>query len=214
MAEDRLKIWETLFRRALYLIDSVQDAGEKLSDWSFGGGTVLMRRYHHRISKDVDIFIPSPQYLNYLSPHLNDKAEALTTNYNLQAGFLKLVFDEGEIDFVVSGSLTQVPAVSETIFRRQVAVETSVEIIAKKVWYRGNDFTARDLLDLALIAEREPVALREIHPILSGRKEALLGRLAAGDVSLRRTFADLEVLEYRRSYDECVEIVKDLFRRL
>lgn len=214
MAEDRLKIWETLFRRALYLIDSVQDAGEKLSDWSFGGGTVLMRRYHHRISKDVDIFIPSPQYLNYLSPHLNDKAEALTTNYNLQAGFLKLVFDEGEIDFVVSGSLTKIPVVSETIFGRRVAVETSVEIIAKKVWYRGDDFTARDLLDLALIAEREPVALREIHPILSGRKEALLGRLAAGDTSLRRTFADLEVLEYRRSYDECLEIVKDLFRAL
>lgn len=208
MAEDRLRLWERLFRHALYLIDSVQDAGERLTDWTFGGGTVLMRRYRHRLSKDIDIFIPSPQYLNYLSPHLNEKAEALTTNYDLQAGFLKLVFDDGEIDFVVSGSLTQDPVVRETIFNRQVAVETPVEIIAKKVWYRGADFTARDVFDLALVAEREPVALREIYPILAGRKAALSARLTEGDATLRRAFSDLEILEYRRSYDECLNIVR------
>ena len=107
MAEDRLKIWETLFKRALVLIDSVQKAGITLSDWSFGGGTVLMRRYRHRFSKDVDIFIPSPQYLNYLSPHLNDVTEEMTGDYTLQAEFLKLRFPEGEIDFVVSEPLTE-----------------------------------------------------------------------------------------------------------
>lgn len=42
MAEDRLKIWETLFQRALKLIDSAGSAGITLEDWSFGGGTVLM----------------------------------------------------------------------------------------------------------------------------------------------------------------------------
>ncbi len=208
MAEDRLRLWERLFRHALYPIDSVQDAGERLTDWTFGGGTVLMRRYRHRLSKDIDIFIPSPQYLNYLSPHLNEKAEALTTNYDLQAGFLKLVFDEGEIDFVVSGSLTQDPIVREAIFNRQVAVETSVEIIAKKVWHRGADFTARDVFDLALVAEREPAALREIFPILAERKAALGARLAEGDATLRRAFSGLEILEYRRSYDECLNIVR------
>jgi hypothetical protein len=41
MAEDRLKVWETLFQRALKLIDSVGSAGVTLDDWSFGGGTVL-----------------------------------------------------------------------------------------------------------------------------------------------------------------------------
>ncbi len=52
MAEDRLRIWETLFERALELIDSVSYAGITLEDWSLGGGTVLMRRHHHRFSKD------------------------------------------------------------------------------------------------------------------------------------------------------------------
>jgi predicted nucleotidyltransferase component of viral defense system len=207
MADDRLKIWETLFQRALVLIDSVQKAGITLSDWTFGGGTVLMRRYQHRFSKDIDIFIPSPQYLNYLSPHLNDTAEAMTGDYTLQAEYLKLQFPEGEIDFVVSEPLTQDPVIPETIFGRNVLVETSVEIVAKKVWYRGDRFRARDIFDLALVAEKEPEALKSIAPILRDRKDAILARIKASDANLRDDFANLEVLEYRRSYDESVSIV-------
>jgi hypothetical protein len=33
-------------------------------DWTFGGGTVLMLRHKHRISRDVEIFVPDPQYLS------------------------------------------------------------------------------------------------------------------------------------------------------
>ena len=58
MAEDRLKIWEALFQRALTLIDSVARLGARFEPWSFGGGTVLMRKYRHRFSKDIDIFVP------------------------------------------------------------------------------------------------------------------------------------------------------------
>lgn len=194
MADDRLKIWETLLQRALVLIDSVEKAGITLSDWTFGGGTVLMRRYRHRFSKDIDIFIPSPQYLNYLSPHLNDTAQAMTGDYTLQAEYLKLQFPEGEIDFVVSAPLTENPAVAEKIFGRDVRVETPTEIVAKKVWHRGDQFRARDIFDLALVAEKEPESLKSIAPVL------------------RDDFANLEVLEYRRSYDECVKIVSKVLK--
>ena len=102
MAENRLKTWETLFQRALILIDSVSASGTKLENWSFGGGTVLMRRHRHRVSKDIDIFIPEPQYLGYLNPRLSTDAELLTTHYDEQANFVKLYFPEGEIDFVAS----------------------------------------------------------------------------------------------------------------
>jgi hypothetical protein len=145
MAEDRLKIWETLFQRALELIDSLSDAGVVLQDWSFGGGTVLMRRFLHRVSKVIDIFVSDPQYLAYLTPRLNTKAETLTANYIEQAGFLKLYFPQGEIDFVASAPLTENPTVIETLFGREVRVETSTEIIAKKLWHRGEQFTARDI---------------------------------------------------------------------
>lgn len=207
MAEDRLKIWEALFQRALILIDSVLDAGITLSDWSFGGGTVLMRRHHHRLSKDVDIFIPDPQYLGYLTPRLNDKAESLITQYVEQANSLKLVFPEGEIDFVASAPLTKNPTITETLCGRKVQVETSTEIIAKKIWHRGDQFTARDIFDLAMVAEREPEALQQIKPILSDRRDIVLQRIASQEAALRETFAALEVLDYTRSFDECVELV-------
>jgi len=213
MDEDRLKIWETLFRRALVLIDSVTKAGITLSDWSFGGGTVLMRRYRHRFSKDIDIFIPDPQYLNYLSPHLNDTAERMTGDYTLQANFLKLQFTEGEIDFVVSAPLTQDRAIAETMFGREVMVETSTEIVAKKVWHRGDRFRARDIFDLSLIAEKEPAALQSIAPVLRDRRDVILAWIDAKESSLRDDFANLEILEYRRSFDECLAIIRELFQR-
>jgi Nucleotidyl transferase AbiEii toxin, Type IV TA system len=207
MADDRLKTWETLFQRALVLIDSVAKAGITLADWSFGGGTVLMRRHRHRFSKDIDIFVPDPQYFDYLSPHLNDIAESMTGDYVLQANFLKLQFPEGEIDFVASEPLTRNPTVVETLFGREIQVETSSEIIAKKVWHRGDRFKARDIFDLALVAQKEPDALKPIAPILRDRRDAVLAHLAAADAALRREFAELEVLEYRRTYDECLAVV-------
>src|SRR5205823_4409399 len=143
--EDRLKIWETLFQRALVLIDSTSASGVELSDWSFGGGTVLMRRHHHRFSKDIDIFVPDPQYLGCLTPRLNDEAESMTTDYVEEGNSLKLRFAEGEIDFVASAALTRDATTVERLFDRDVAVETSTEIVAKKIWHRGDRFTARDI---------------------------------------------------------------------
>ena len=207
MADDSLRTWETLFQRALELIDSVTLMGA--TDWSFGGGTVLMRRHRHRVSKDVDIFIGDPQYLGFLTPRLNDKVETFTTDYIEQAGFLKLVFPEGEIDFVVAGPLTPNPYVAETLFGRDVQVESSTEIIAKKIWHRGPEFTARDIFDLALISETEPEALHEIRPILRGRREVILQRIAAHKASMRETFAELEILDYKRTFDECVTTVQN-----
>ncbi len=213
MAQGRVTVWEILFLRALELIDSVGRAGVTLEGWTFGGGTVLMRRYQHRLSRDIDIFLPDPQYLPYLTPRLNTTAESLTSEYIEQQGFLKLFFPEGEIDFVVSGTLTAAPTAIETVLGRQVLVETSTEIIAKKVWHRGAEFTARDIFDLALVAEREPVALREIEPVLRDRREVILRRIETHGANLRETFSALEILDYKRSFDQCVELVKKILGR-
>jgi predicted nucleotidyltransferase component of viral defense system len=212
MAEDRLKIWELLFKRALMLIDSVARSGTSFEPWSFGGGTVLMRRHHHRLSKDIDIFVPDPQYLGHVSPRLNDTAESMTGNYVEEGSSLKLVFPEGEIDFIASAPLTSHPYVQERLFDRNVQIETSTEIIAKKVWHRGSQFKARDMFDLALVAEKEPEALDEIRPVLRDRKEIVLARIAEADKRLRSDFAELEVLDYRPTYDECLKIVRRALR--
>lgn len=132
--------------------------------------------------------------------------EAITGKYIEDQGSLKLVFPEGEIDFVVSGFLTRKPTEMEVLFGRHVNVETSAEIIAKKVWHRGPEFTARDIFDLAMVAEKEPDALAEIQPILHARRQAILDRIRKHESNLRETFAALGVLEYRRSFDKCVDL--------
>lgn len=209
MAEERLRLWETLFQRALEILDSARRAGPMACEWSFGDGTVLMRRYRHRVSTDIDIFIPDPQLLGYLSPRLNPSVEAFTSDYDEQANFLKLYFPQGEIDFVVSGFLTAEPVRTERIRDRDVRVETSAEIIAKKVWYRGAEFTARDMFDFALVARREPFALSKIRGILAARRAAILARIADWNEALREDFAALDTLDYRPSFEECVTTIKD-----
>ncbi len=79
--EERLKTWEILFRRALVLTDEARLAGLPVDEWTFGGGTVLMRRHRHRFSKDIDIFINDTQFIGYLTPRLSPAAEQLTTDY-------------------------------------------------------------------------------------------------------------------------------------
>lgn len=215
MVQDRLKIWETLFQRALALIDSVARTGTSFEPWTFGGGTVLMRKYRHRFSKDIDIFVPDPQYLGYVTPRLNDTAESMTSDYVEQGNFVKLVFPgEGEIDFIASAALTSAPFTMEKLFGRDVRVETATEIIAKKVWHRGKEFKARDLFDLALVAERAPEALKEIEPILRDARKIVLARIADADRQLRSEFSELEVLEFRPSYDDCVAIVRKTLNRI
>ena len=209
MAQGRLTSWETLFARALAILDSAAAAGAPVHDWSFGGATALTRRYRHRMSKDIDIFFPDPQILGYLSPRLNAAAELLTPNYVEQGNFVKLYFPEGEIDFVASVALTRDPMIRETVLGRAVWVETSAEIIAKKIWHRATEIKARDLFDLALVAEREPAALVLIRDVLAARRRALLRCIDERENALREDFAALEVLEYRPSFDDCVRAVLD-----
>ena len=208
MVDQRLNAWETLFQRALEILDAAPRAGTMLRDWSFGGGTVLMRRHRHRLSTGIDIFLPDPRLLGHLSPRLNPAIESLTTDYDEQANSLKLYFPQGEIDFVVAGSLTANPVTIERIHGRDVNVETSAEIIAKTIWYRGAEFTARDLFDFALVAEREPRALRNARDVLRARRTIVLEQISDREEALREDFAALDALEFRPSFEQCVDAVR------
>ena len=66
--------WRGLLLRALRIIDSLQGNGYGTLDFRLGGGTVLMFRFDHRVSKDIGVFIDDAQALAYLSPRLNDAA--------------------------------------------------------------------------------------------------------------------------------------------
>jgi len=156
----------------------------------------------------VDIFINDPQFIGYLTPRLSAIAESLTTDYVEDRNFLKLVFPEGEIDFVASAPLTEEPAVTEQLFGRPILVEKSSEIVAKKIWHRGAQFTARDIFDLAMVSEKEPDALQAIAPVIHDRRDVILSRIEKHSATLHESFQLLQVLDYRRTFEECVEIVR------
>ncbi len=214
IADAREAVWETLFDRAVEIMNSARPHGLPVDDWTFGGGTVLMRRHRHRLSKDIDIFIGDPQFIGYLSPRLNPLAEAMTGgNYDEDTSSLNLSFAEGEIDFIAAGTQTTNPANLETVRGYPMLVETSAEIMAKIVWFRGAEFTARDILDLSLVVETEPASVIEIAAILRQQADSILRRIELHQDNLRESFEALTVLEYRKSFDDCIEVVREALIR-
>lgn len=174
-----------------------------------------MFRYRHRLSKDIDIFVPDPQYLGYVTPRLSDTAGELTQDYIEQPGsFVKLQFDEGEVDFVASPNLLSHSWEYWRIGERSVRVETASEIIAKKMYHRGDRVTARDLFDFALVIEREPRQLLAAAPYLLRHRSAFLDQIRRPHVVLRDAFDAIATLDYKPSFEQSVDVVEEFLGRL
>jgi hypothetical protein len=208
--------WESLFPRALLLIDDLQQHGGLSHPfWTLGGGTVLMFRYQHRLSKDIDIFVPDPQYLGYVTPRLSDTAADLTQDYTEQPGsFVKLQFEEGEVDFVASPNLLDSAWETWEIMGRTVKVETAAEIIAKKMYHRGDRATARDLFDLALVIERDGEQLAVARPFLLRHREPFLAQVQQPGPGLLAGFEAIDTLGYRPSFEHCVAVSSAFLKSL
>lgn len=200
--------YSILFLEAMRVVDSVGQGLGVAMPWRWGGGTVMMLRHGHRDSKDIDIFVDDPQHLNYLNPDLNDTVGNMTEMCVQQANFVKLYLPQGEIDFVVAPTLTQNP-VEEALFNgRSVLLETDVEIVAKKLWFRCDDFTGRDVFDLHWLAKHEPNAITILRNF--GDKLARIGpRLALSMV--KDQFENVAALQEPPTYAEVVEQLQDAF---
>lgn len=207
-------VWQTLLAHAFTLVDEIERHGISNPFWTFGGGTVLMLRHHHRMSKDIDIFVPDPQYLGFVSPRLSDAAERVSVDYVEGPGYVKLLRPEGEIDFVASPNLTAQPYDEWTLLGRTIKVETAAEIVAKKLWHRGDRATARDLFDLSLVIEREPDALVTALPYLVRHRDAFLKQIQQRRTVLGAQFEAIDALGYRPQYDEAVDRASRFLMRL
>ncbi|MBP0624127.1 nucleotidyl transferase AbiEii/AbiGii toxin family protein [Cupriavidus consociatus] len=202
-------IWESLFPHAFTLMEEARKHGGIEPFWTFGGGTVLMLRYRHRFSRDIDLFVPDPQYLGFVTPRLSETAESITSDYVEQGNFVKLVLDAGEVDIVASPNLTEEPFEIWEIMGRPVKVETAAEIVAKKLYHRGDRATARDLFDMAVVVEQEPTALVHAAPFLLRHASAFLNQVQAGPPIMREQFSRIQRISFNRSFDECVALVGD-----
>jgi predicted nucleotidyltransferase component of viral defense system len=201
--------WQYLFEHAMRLMSHLESQVANPS-WSFGGGTVLMLRIGHRQSRDIDLFIPDPQMLGYLSPRLSEVAEAITTDYEENAEFIKLYLPHGEIDVVVGEALTAAPFDLVSHGGRDIRVETSAEILAKKLWHRGDRGAARDLFDLCAVAQHEPEAIAQAAPFFSRFAAQFIHRLQDRADIARKEFDAIDALGFNRTFDECLDQAREI----
>ena len=171
--------WRSLLAAAMRIVASVKDGYGPL-DIRMGGGTVLMFRFGHRVSKDIDLFIHDAQALAYLSPRLNDAAAQGILDYQEQANAIKFVLTLGDIDFIVAGSVTRAsPPDGLDVEGVRIPLDATAEILGKKLLYRAESFKARDVFDMAVaLALDRPAAMEAIRATAPTRP-ALRRRLPA-----------------------------------
>lgn len=206
-------IWAALFPDALTLMAHLE-ARVPGAHWSFGGGTVLMLRIAHRRSKDIDLFVPDPQYLGYVNPRLSEVAEGVSADYEEAVEFIKLFLPAGEIDVVAGQPLTKAPYDVVDYRGQAIRVETAGEIIAKKMWHRGDRAKARDLFDLCAVADAEPAQLQAAIPFMARHGAAFLAGLEDREDLLRREFAEIDALGPGLDFDRCLRQAEAIIRPL
>lgn len=204
--------WQRLLKHALRLIDEIREHGGVADPFfTFGGGTVLMLRHGHRLSKDIDFFVPDPQSLGYMSPRLSDVAERICDSQYVEANnYIKLfVGDLGEIDIVASPNLLPKEYAFETwtLFGEQIKVETSAEIVAKKMYHRGDRANARDLFDLSLVIEREPDAMKVAQPFFFRHVVEFSNNIRKPNQGFIEQFQQISTLGYTPSLDHATNTV-------
>ena len=199
--------WAALFASALELTDHLATVIDK-PVWTFGGGTVLMLRLNHRYSRDIDLFVPDPQYLGHVTPRLSDAAERLTAEYVEAAGYVKLLMPGGEIDIVVGEPLTGQPWEVVAHRGRQILVETNAEIVAKKMHHRGYQAKARDLFDLCAVADLDPAAIDKAAPFFTRHGDAFIRQLKANAGYIEEDFAQIQRIDYKRPFEECLTLAE------
>lgn len=202
--------WVNLLECAYALLDNIAKDGVAAPRWSLGGGTVLMFHYLHRKSKDIDIFVPDPQFLGYVNPRTGGRGEEVTTSYSDGAEFVKLFLPEGEIDFVASPPLTNNPFFQYDVLGRNILLETPVEIVAKKLWYRGDRATPRDLLDLALVIEHQYDEILLHARIFNKNIDAFIKQCELRKEIMLPVLVAIEKIECDLSFEECLLRAKQL----
>ena len=159
--------------------------------------------------------MPNPQYLGFVTPRLSDVAASLTGDYSEDpSAWVKLQFEEGEVDFVAAPNLLDDAWEEWTIDGQRIRVETSAEIIAKKMFHRGHRTTARDLFDLALVIEREPDALAAAAHALVRHRSTFLDQIRNPHPTLKIAFKAIDTLDYTPDFDHCVAIAADYLEGL
>lgn len=143
-----------------------------------GGGTALATRWAHRRSTDVDLFtdessyrrlfIAEDRFILDLHLHTGGVEEATVEDGVARIGLA----GRGQITLTTTRPLTSQPRSDDTVRGTVVPLETTAEILAKKLGYRmflNHHIVPRDLYDIAIAREHHPEALQTALSVLRDR---------------------------------------------
>lgn len=214
--------WRRLLGRTLDGLSDLKEQGQPVPDWVLGGGTALMLHANHRFSRDVDAFIDDPQYLALLSPETTDVWNC--NDWDKAAHYLKLRYPEGEIDFIVSGAISDFDAVTKEIdltsiragWKPTIMVEPPAEIALKKMYHRATMLKPRDIFDIAVIKKIDGDSLVKNLNAVSSKKEDLLQRVNSIRVDYLKTdLAELDIQPgWEHEQETCLESVRALVAQI
>lgn len=208
--------WKSLLRFSLAVVDAVIREHGVEFPIQIGGGSMLLRRYRHRKSRDLDLFVSDVRLARWCSPRFNETAADLFADYGEEATATKLVTGMQEVDIIAAAPIVLDDAVEPAVlFGRDVLIERPREILAKKIVYRGRSFQPRDVFDLACVAYAEPDEVAAVQPWLSlthlndldarlSEIEPILGRELAAKVE---PYPEFEAIR-----DRCLELAGGVAR--
>jgi hypothetical protein len=118
------------------------------------------------------------QWVSVLTPRLNDATAAMTTAYQEQGNSLKLVLPRGDIDFIVSGPISDATAIESLAFTgRTFLLEATEEILAKKLFYRAAHFQPRDIFDFVVAIEKDRASVARALAAAAANLDLLTRRI-------------------------------------
>ncbi|MDE2764073.1 MAG: nucleotidyl transferase AbiEii/AbiGii toxin family protein [Gemmatimonadota bacterium] len=137
----------------------------------FGGGTALAARWGHRHSVDVDFFVEEEPYRHFHRATggrflLDMWTSHPMTRANIDRIATEITFHgrDGHVSIACARGLYGAdPRSSDTPRGTAVPLETTAEILTKKLLYRmaqEQTIISQDLYDLAFAQRRDPAALR------------------------------------------------------
>ena len=146
---------ERMLANAFIIIDEVERHGD-LEGMTLGGGTSMMLQINHRVSRDIDFFLPDPQLVGFISVAAAD-VEAWLSGFGYRGDgrlFMKVDIGEGgQIDFIAAPPVTDHEPLERTIHGRDLLLDAVPAIIASKVCHRCHRLMARDIFDIAAACE-------------------------------------------------------------
>ena len=132
--------------------------------WWLGGGTVLAAQWRHRLSTDLDVFLPGSASLTPFdprwSPDFRDAMRRLgATRLEAQPRSIKAWFPSGRLEVTALDPVPPLPPRNVRIDGRGALVLANGSILCGKLHGRGRRLPERDVFDPCVAAEEDPEAL-------------------------------------------------------